>query len=589
MSRIGSNRRRTDGVRAVIFTTIHYSADSRQDPEHDDWNKLWAWTTTSRENHLHVNVQRYCMERRRNKEMFIANSIHVAEYARRFAHGHWSVLGPGSEKKWYGIHTYNPNGEWCRVAWDIMVNSSESGHSVFRGSNASERGVLKIKRKRKLSFHFCSDADTTEVFFAQSFPSVSSAPMEQQRMCATKWPGESPAVQKMQKDLLVRTIRIPWWCQQNCRQRTKRLGPMRLRKEKLLHADERKFTHLPDHLQLIKLCYNANIAKTGEKTIFHDPRRCGTWQIGWLMSRVHITSRRHIIQNEKMDSWENEDRSNFGSSNQLPSRTLRNRDHDQLIIWRWNSLQCDDGEWNKQILNGSVGRTPREPHRWHWRQYRETGCWNKTETNTKSDVLFSDDHITKNTSENGSTLNQELSFKIVSENRNRWLGSNGILLWLESQTNTFLPITQKSSASCAHRGQRPNTRPIWPCSKHTCQARQTRTTTALLLAQRQCSHIFIKPSWKKPSHSKHTCWCPWCFFVYFPSTSKKLRNMTSWRTKLKSRHCFSPATCRIRFVYFTEKTLYKRQQRRPNWRNEVDIYFRNGSKKCEVDPFDRAF
>ena len=32
-----------------------------------------------------------------NEEFRVANSKTVAEYARRFAHGNWSFLGPGSE------------------------------------------------------------------------------------------------------------------------------------------------------------------------------------------------------------------------------------------------------------------------------------------------------------------------------------------------------------------------------------------------------------------------------------------------------------------------------------------------------------
>ena len=41
--------------------------------------------------------------------------------------------------------------------------------------------------------------------------------------------------------------------------------------------------NLPDHLQLIKLCSNVGITKTGEGTIFHDLGRCGTstnWEGG---------------------------------------------------------------------------------------------------------------------------------------------------------------------------------------------------------------------------------------------------------------------------------------------------------------------
>ena len=103
----------------------------------------------------------------------------------------------------------------------------------------------------------------------------------------------------------------------------------------------------------------------------------------WTNWRAHVevffTSRQRSLQSERMDPWEHEDRSSFGISRQLPSRPLRNRDHDQLFIWWWNLFLGNDRQWNKQIRDGNDGRNPREPHRWHRRQYRATCCWSRTE------------------------------------------------------------------------------------------------------------------------------------------------------------------------------------------------------------------
>ena len=60
-------------------------------------------------------------------------------------------------------HTYKPNGKWDRVAEDMMLNFSESGHPVFRRSSALERGDLKSKGQGQLSKHFCGDDGTAEV------------------------------------------------------------------------------------------------------------------------------------------------------------------------------------------------------------------------------------------------------------------------------------------------------------------------------------------------------------------------------------------------------------------------------------------
>ena len=44
-----------------------------------------------------------------------------------------------------------------------MITFSESGHPMFRGSSAFERGSLRSKGGGKLSIHFCGDTDTVEV------------------------------------------------------------------------------------------------------------------------------------------------------------------------------------------------------------------------------------------------------------------------------------------------------------------------------------------------------------------------------------------------------------------------------------------
>ena len=55
----------------------------------------------------------------------------------------------------------------------------------------------------------------------------------------------------------------------------------------LLRDYEQKFANLPDHLQFDQTVLQCRYHEDrGEETVFHDPRRCGTGQIGRLMSRV---------------------------------------------------------------------------------------------------------------------------------------------------------------------------------------------------------------------------------------------------------------------------------------------------------------
>ena len=68
-----------------------------------------------------------------------ANANLVSTFAKRFPPGHWSFLGPGSEKKWYSTYIDRPRGEWDRVAELMMMKFGESGHPVFRATSPLSR------------------------------------------------------------------------------------------------------------------------------------------------------------------------------------------------------------------------------------------------------------------------------------------------------------------------------------------------------------------------------------------------------------------------------------------------------------------
>ena len=78
----------------------------------------------------------------------------VSLYAKTILPGQWSFLGPGSEKKWFSTHEYIPQGEWDRVAEQIMITFAESRHPIFRSTSPLSRGVLRSKGGGKLSIHF---------------------------------------------------------------------------------------------------------------------------------------------------------------------------------------------------------------------------------------------------------------------------------------------------------------------------------------------------------------------------------------------------------------------------------------------------
>ena len=82
-----------------------------------------------------------------------------------------------------------------------MINFSESGHPVFRGSSALERGDLKSKGEGHLSVHFCGDDNTAELVL-RTIISVDQL--------STYLRSSSGHVRRAGLHLLPRNIEIPW-------------------------------------------------------------------------------------------------------------------------------------------------------------------------------------------------------------------------------------------------------------------------------------------------------------------------------------------------------------------------------------------
>ena len=80
-------------------------------------------------------------------------------------------------RKWYGTHTYKPEGKWNSTAEKIVEHFKETGHPVFRGISALNRGILKRKGGR-CAIHFS---------FAQFTQKVSSVSTKQWRLGVKIW------------------------------------------------------------------------------------------------------------------------------------------------------------------------------------------------------------------------------------------------------------------------------------------------------------------------------------------------------------------------------------------------------------------
>ena len=101
---------------------------------------------------------------RGNDEIYISNAEQVKDYAMRFLQGHWTFLGPGSEKKWYGESSYPLNEDWDSTANKMFQRFRETGHPVFKSISALSRGIQKRKNGKE-TIQFNGDSSNTELLF----------------------------------------------------------------------------------------------------------------------------------------------------------------------------------------------------------------------------------------------------------------------------------------------------------------------------------------------------------------------------------------------------------------------------------------
>ena len=102
-------------------------------------------------------------EEKGNEETCKTNAHEVANYARRFPRDHWSFLGPGSEKKWYGTYSDKFNGIWDKTAEKMMIEFSETAIRFSVLPAALERGELRSKRRGKKTAHFNGSEQNVEL------------------------------------------------------------------------------------------------------------------------------------------------------------------------------------------------------------------------------------------------------------------------------------------------------------------------------------------------------------------------------------------------------------------------------------------
>ena len=290
MSRVGSNRRGADGARVENlpgFTDLQILAEIQKMMTE---NTMWTWAIP-RTDHIHVNVQRHCMLRKRKRRLVHCECRRCKNIRARTLVFSWAWIRNEM------VRNSHVQAEWkmgsCRQGHDAQLQWS--GRPVFFGSSA-----LK-PRKRKIVFTFLwcrrhSRIGSSHNHFRQSAQHLRSSSGHVRRS-------------GLQDLWLFRSFREifvaqrPWWCQQNCRQRTKRLGPWQGARK----LAARLRTPIRKIFQIIINCSNCAPMWVSRRPWRRDSiSRPSTMQnrTNWwgLMSRVHFTSRQRSIQSKWMGS-----------------------------------------------------------------------------------------------------------------------------------------------------------------------------------------------------------------------------------------------------------------------------------------------
>ena len=66
--------------------------------------------------------------------------------------------------KWYGTHNYKLEGKWDSITAEMVGHFRETGHTVFKGISALNRG-MRTRRSGRCAVHFNAASSTTELLF----------------------------------------------------------------------------------------------------------------------------------------------------------------------------------------------------------------------------------------------------------------------------------------------------------------------------------------------------------------------------------------------------------------------------------------
>ena len=284
---------------------------------------------------------------------------------RQFAGHSWDLV----VRKWYGTHVSKPNGEWNRVAENMMIHFAETGHPSFRATSALDRGELKSKGGGRETKYYNGSEENVELtlrtIVAANQLSVYGAVAD---LCNEFEPdyAECEICESLVMPTEIANINATSQSSQSA-------------EGNLLQDYFTKFTELPEDQKLSRLCKDAGLLKIENGQFFISIEE-------W--SETMQTACRQCTQSRDLETslprgWDSctyKDRSSFGCENSVLAKdviALRSWSNHCLEIKHPHGSHC---EWYQQIPHRNVrGNTEWEYRLIH--QNRET--FGKGSTNAK--------------------------------------------------------------------------------------------------------------------------------------------------------------------------------------------------------------
>ena len=285
-----------------------------------------------RTDYLHVDVQRHLMGSKDNKKECESSAQFVSTWIRKEV-----VLFSGD----------SPQGEWDRIAEQMMLTFAESTHPVFRSTSPLSRGVLKSIRGGKLSIHYCADPGTIETVFRTILANQFSIYGPVAEMCE-----ECDSCHDRTGRLVVEGQSNPLFVPSVMKTHIPLTDDPAQPEEVLLQRYQERIEKLSQQDRVSKICTDAGFLTTvevGQYFMTKDTEEFSQFTDSVACRECTLPRDESLSEPKRLDSREHQDWTRIGSYNLLLTRYTWSGNQNQVYEQGPFSLVGQNFSWLEQV------------------------------------------------------------------------------------------------------------------------------------------------------------------------------------------------------------------------------------------------